>query len=155
MASHVQTASVLHLMQEVDHPEKEIFEAVGDISGMEFPDTSMLVGIYIQQGRTKGGIITNRLSLESIYQGKVGVVLKMPLAPMPKSEIVAWDGKPPKVGDWVFFNPDNGQALNICGVGAKMSERLKAQDLELIGWPCRLVEAKYILGRVKDPRSVV
>lgn len=156
--SQLTTASLLHLMQEGDDPAKEIVESVGDLSEIELVDTGILVGIYIQQSKTKGGLITNIMSKASVFQGKVGLVLKLPNAPLPKSEADAWGGpdKLPKVGDWIVFNPDNGQQLSVHGIGAKPSERLKDIDLELFaGWPCRVVEAKYIIGRVKNPRSIV
>lgn len=154
--SQVTTASMLHLMQEGKEPEKEILAAIGDISEIDCFGTNVLVGIYIQSSKTKGGLITDTMSRESIYQGKVGLVLKLP-------ETKDFDRLRPRfgkrglrVGDWVTYNVGNGDQLSVMGVGSKRTERLAEVGLEIYsGWPCRRVPAEWIEERITNPRSVV
>lgn len=155
--SQLSTASIMHLMIEDSDPAKEILDAVGDLSDIELTEDLVLVGIYIQQGKTKGGLITTQLSIESVYQGKVGLVLKLPPQGLTEREHKAWGGadKLPKVGDWVYFKADDGMSMSVHGTGGKRSERLQDLGINIDGWPCRMFEAKYILGRVKEPRSIV
>lgn len=154
--SQLTTASMLHLMEVNEHPEEEIKASVGDLKDFEWSDDSILCGIYIQPGKTKGGIITSAMSKQSVYQGKVGLVLKLPAKPFADDRIAAWGGKPPKVGDWLVFNPNDGQMMSIMGAGAKPSQRMKDIDFELYaGWPCTLIQEKFVYGRIKDPTAVV
>lgn len=155
--SQIKAVSLLHLMQEDDHPEDEIKAAVGNLDQIEMAGESILIGLYVQQGKTKGGLITQSLSIESIYQGKVGLVLKTSNQDFTDQEKKAWggEGRLPKVGEWVFFKADDGIALSVLGTGAKRSPRLTDLGIEMDGWPCRVFEPRYILGRIKSPRSVV
>jgi hypothetical protein len=154
--SQITTASMLHLMREDENPKEEILSAIGDISDIELFGTNILLGIYIQSSTTKAGLITSSMSRESIYQGKVGLVLKLPVAPFPEKILARFGGKPPQVGDWVTFNVGNADQLSVMGTGSKNVSRLADVGLEIYsGWPCRRIPAEYIEERVKNPRSIV
>lgn len=153
--SQLATSSMLHVMREDGKPIEEIMEAVGDISAMDVVNDAVLIGIYIQQGMTKGGLVIARLSIESAYQGKVGLVLKTPRGGYSTHTQDTWAGKPPKVGEWVYFRPSNGDPVSVCGEGAVQSKRLDDLGINLVGWPCLIMGSEFIMGRIKEPRSIV
>ena len=64
----------------------------------------VMCAIYRRPTRTKSGlIITDQQQEEDIWQGKVGLILKM--GPLAFSEDTDhhWGGKIPQVGDWVLW----------------------------------------------------
>lgn len=154
--SQLTTASMLHVMKEDSDPAAEIFKACGSLDDIECFHTNILVGIYIQSSVTKGGLITGMMSRESIFQGKVGLILKMPVAPLPEKLALAFGKKPLAAGDWVVFNVGNADQVSYNGKGSKRIERLADVGLELYsGWPCRRIRAEYIEERISGPRVIV
>lgn len=99
----------------------------------------ILTAIYRRPEKTEGGIIlTDNVKGEDLYQGKVGLILKVgPLIHERNKDLDLWfQGHLPKPGDWVIVRVGDTYAFNINKV------------------PCRLVEAKQLRGRVTHPDLV-
>ncbi len=119
-------------------PTKEIYEKLnGAHTDFDTFGTDVLLAIYQRPEKTAGGIyMGDNARGEDLYQGKVGLVLKVgPLVSGP--DLDKWfAGKFPKVGDWVVVRVGDTYAFNLNGV------------------PCRTVEAKQLRGRHKEPDMV-
>jgi len=163
--SSVATTGMLHDMKPTVDIGAEIRRSVGDLSGIEVFGQQILVGIYLRGETTQGGIIMPGLQKEDLYQGKVVLILKMgPTATsvMERDHDMKhlpnpWGARPPRVGDWVFHSASQAFDLNVKGEGAKTSPAI-AKDFPAIrdkGWPCRLVYAADLYGRVDDPLMLV
>lgn len=115
-------SKVLALSQATD-PKQGILDAVGDISQLEVSHNFILIAIYIEPEKTKGGILMPHKTIqESIYQGKVGLVLKHgPLAYV-DDESNKFMGQKIAPGDWVVFRNSDGLDLDVNGVRCKFIE---------------------------------
>lgn len=127
---------------EMDHGEKDpaelIREKVGDLSGLDLAGVQVLVGTYIRPGKTKGGIIlTDKIKDEDLYQGKVGLVLKVAPGAFVDAADAKFNGFTVKEGDWVFFRVMDGAALSIQG------------------HHCRMLEDVHVRGKLKNPDMVL
>ena len=78
----VASASKIEQISQSSDPRAAIIKAVGDLSGARVTADLVLLGTYIRNEKTAGGIIRPQENLkEDEYQGKVGLVLKKgPLA---------------------------------------------------------------------------
>ena len=78
----VASASKIEQISQSSDPRAAIIEAVGDLSGAKVTADLVLLGTYIRNEKTAGGIIRpTEVLKEDEYQGKVGLVLaKGPLA---------------------------------------------------------------------------
>lgn len=75
---------------------------------------SVLVAIYRRPEKTKGGIIRPESNLdEDVYQGKVGLVLKVGPYPADEEDMKFFNGKLPEVGDWVVFRASDGISFGL------------------------------------------
>lgn len=140
----------------------EIWDAVGDLSGFEIFGTQILVACYARP-TVHRGIITAGMSggssieSEDIWQGKVGMVIKTTPAsfktpagdPLP---VGLFGGYYPEPGEWVVFAPQNTQQLSVMGDSALQLEEGRGWRS---GWPCRLIFARDLIGRVAKPHMVV
>ena len=112
--------------------DRELLKAIGDISDIEVLNDRILIGIYRHEGVTQGGIITaGKTSLESDYQGKVGLVLKI-------GPLVNVEGKSQtrgvelKIGDWVVVNPSSGLSMHAGQHGSsRMLRMLIEKDIHM------------------------
>jgi hypothetical protein len=132
-----------------DDIASEIWGAVGDLAGFEVFGSQILIGVYCRPPVLKNGFrIGGQMALEDVWQGKVGLVLKIgptafrattrrtetqtsfPLGPDTEAfneevEIVEegdekrFNGRIPEVGDWVFSRVQDCEQLNYKGAGAK------------------------------------
>lgn len=76
--------------------------------------SSLLVAMYRRPEKTKGGVyLTDRVLEEDLYQGKVGLVLKMGPYPFDEEDRKYFGDNPPKVGDWVVFNTNSGTPFGL------------------------------------------
>lgn len=124
-------------------PKKALIDSLGDISGWEVFRALVMVATYIEPETTPGGIIKpDRTLLESRFQGKVGLVVKMGPLAFKDDNIAKFGGVKVQVGDWVFYNASDGFELYSV-------ERQKSE-----GTCCRLFEDVRIMGRVADPSLV-
>lgn len=121
-------------------PAEEIHDHLaGAHDGFQVNGVDILIAIYQRPLKTKGGIIiTETAQGEDLYQGKVGLILKVgPLVNDTNKDLFLWfGGKLPKVGDWAVVRVGDTYAFNMNNV------------------PCRLVEAKQLRGLVAQPDSV-
>lgn len=120
--------------------KEEILEKYSLLKDVPVYGASLLVAVYRRPEKTKGGVyLTDRVLEEDIYQGKVGLVLKLGPFPMSEEDIKYFDGSPPKVGDWVVFNTNAGTPLGLFD---------KKGD-------CRfLKERRSVLMTIPDPEMV-
>lgn len=160
------TTAALHRMVRYD-ARREILNAVGDLSGFKLFGTNLIVAPYVQSGLLRGvgeeaevfsldalyeryeaksGLLTQQLSVESIYQGKVYLVLAI------------GDGvKEPryKVGDWIVTLQENTRAVSISAPGAKQSKVLEKLGVTYVGFPCKFLYDADVYMRIDDPDMVV
>ena len=173
----IASTRVLHDWKHDDPEEakREIFAALGDISGFEVFGSQVLVADYIRPVKTRGGIITpGSAQHEDIFQGTVGLVVKIgptafrkgrmeqtgPGASLATAEYVEGDeprfnGRIPEVGDWVYFRPQDSVMISIQGPGSTMQNEGGSRLRDFAGWRCKLVFARDIYGRVTLPHIVV
>ena len=132
------------MLHEVD-PKEALLDKVGDLSGVDIFGSRMLVAIYKRPEKTKSGIIlTDATRKEDIYQGKVGLVIKMgPFC------YVDEDGnkfRDINVGDWVVFRPSDGWQVTL----NTLQQSISKEDTV----DCRLLSDNVVDVRVSNPDSV-
>ena len=120
------------------NPKEAIIKFTGDLSGFEVMGDRVLVGIFMRPEKTKGGIIRPDANKEEdVWQGKVGLVLKLG----PNAFINPDDGslyeQRVEVGEWVVFKVGDGWQLEV----NKM--------------PCRMIKDTNFIAKVKDPMMVL
>lgn len=131
-------ANKLAMMDHIEDPKRVIQDKVekyihpAKVAGWKF-----LVGIYIRPDKTKGGIyLTDRIRDEDIYQGKVGLVLKLgPTAFVDDDRRNFHPDSVPEVGDWVLYGANEGRA---CEIG---------------GHPCRFIDDTSLLAIIPHPNG--
>lgn len=103
-----------------DDPKQVIQDSIGTLPADVVQFSRILVAIYKPPLITKsaGGIIfTNAMSEEDVeeyyWQGKVGLVVAMGPQAYVDDESAKFHGTKNKVGDWVWFQPSNGQACEV------------------------------------------
>ena len=134
----VVTASQIQALSQAADPKKAILAAVGDLSKQEVFSDLVLVGTYIRNERTAGGIIRPIDNVkEDEYQGKVGLVLKSG----PDAVGYSHDGAPDSgpnaaIGTWVVYAIKDGWPVQINGT------------------PCRFVPYSKLRMRITDPNLV-
>jgi co-chaperonin GroES (HSP10) len=119
-------------------PKEAIIKFIGDLSTFEVMGDRVLVGIYMRPEKTRGGIIRPDANKEEdVWQGKVGLVLKLG----PNAFIDPDDGslyeQRVEVGDWVVFKVGDGWQLEV----SKM--------------PCRMIKDTNFIAKIKDPMMVL
>lgn len=119
-------------------PAKAIPALVGNLDGVEIIGDMVLVGIYIRPEKTAGGIIRPTINKqEDVWQGKVGLVLKLGPDAFCNPETGIQYTQHVNVGEWCVFKVGDGWSLHI-------------ND-----YPCRLVRDTSIRLKVKDPNVVL
>lgn len=121
-------------------PEKVIFDAMGDISGLEIYHNQVLIAVYQRPERTIGGIIvpdtTGGTRDEDKWQGKVGLIVKLGPDAFDDPGGKWFRDVNLKVGDWVIFRPSDGWAITV------------HKTL------CRILEDTVIRGKIDHPDRV-
>jgi co-chaperonin GroES (HSP10) len=112
----------------MDHaidPKEDLFNKLGDLSGVDIAANRVLCAVYQRPEKLKSGIVLpNSFVNEDKYQGKIGLIVKAgPLAFDTESEWFA--GIDYKVGDWVMFRPSDGWSLNIHDVLCRIIDDVK------------------------------
>lgn len=129
-----------NVRMKTDPVKKEIFDAIGDLSKLDrLFSARILIAIYIQPRKTKGGIIlTDKELMEDVWQGTVGLVLKKgPRAFVDDEDAGSkFYGQNVEIGDWVTFRPGDGKRTQINGVN------------------CRIMEDTQIDGVTTDPTLI-
>jgi hypothetical protein len=120
---------------------------------LEVFGSDVLIATYIESEKTKGGIIRPDMNLrESIFQGKVGVMLKpgedaflfrgsFPYHTKRKGEtdeqyLIRVDKSTPKLGDWLYYRTSDAWMCKFNGVN------------------CRIIPDSCIKGRISDPELI-
>lgn len=131
-------------------PKREILDKLGDLSHVEIAQNEVLLAIYVRPEKTAGGIIvTQKTRKEDVYQGKVGLVVKIGSGCVFKRED-AYSGEkfdlPIALHDWVVVRTSDSWSLDING----NADGLSINDFV----PCRLIRDKHIRLRVSNPQVV-
>lgn len=139
MVSNIGATKSFHSMEHDVDPKQTVLDAVGDIEAVEITGVQILVGTYLRPEKTSGGILlTDTIRDEDIYQGKVGMVLKVaPGAFVDGGPDAKFNGFIVKPGDWVFYRVADGFSMSINS------------------HHCRLLEDVHIRGRVPHPDIII
>lgn len=125
-------------MQHDKSPEEVIRETVGDVSEIEVTGVGVLIGTYVRPAKTKSGLyLTEKYRDEDVYQGKVGLVLKVAPGAFEDGADVKFHGFKSKPGDWVTYFVGDGRSLLVRG------------------YHCRLVEDVHVRLRIPNPDLVM
>jgi hypothetical protein len=185
--SELYTTAALHRMVRYD-ARREILNAVGDLSNIELFGTNLIVAPYVHSGllrspaeapevlsldalyeryEAKTGLLTAKLSIESIYQGKVYLVLAVgaDLQIPPdryddenEAQYAArrerWERRRLKPGDWIATLQENTRAVSISAPGAKQSKMLEYLGITYVGYPCKFLYDADVYMRINDPDMV-
>ncbi len=122
------------MLHKID-PRTEIIEKFGKVlDGFEILNNEVLIATYLRPETTKGGIIlTPKVLGEDVFQGKVGLVVKVgPSCDFPTVPIA--------LHDWVMIKSSDGLAMEILSGNDKI--------------PCRLAMDKYVRVKLADPQLV-
>lgn len=79
MSQHAVSA-ILHTIHHDDPGEaaKEVIDAVGNLDDFVIFGAQVLIGVYVRPATTRGGFIIGAdTTLEDVWQGKVGLILKI------------------------------------------------------------------------------
>lgn len=142
MVSNIGMTRSFHNM---DHsgkdPSEAVWEAVGGretIDKIELTGVQVLVGTYLRPEKMKSGlIITSKIRDEDIYQGKVGLVLKVAPGAFVDGPDAKFNGFKVSPGDWVFYSVQDGKAMSI------------------MGHHCRRLEDIHVGGRTPSPDIIL
>src|SRR5450631_4106372 len=92
----------------IDPERQEIIDKLGDLSHVKVAQNEFLMAIYVRSNRTPSGLyMTDKSVKEDVYQGKVGLVVKIGAA----CKFVRQDaagreyGVPVQLHDWVVVRP--------------------------------------------------
>ena len=97
----------------------------------------VLVATYIRPEKTQGGIIRPTVNVqEDIWQGKVGLVVKVGEQAFVDDDAIRFYGQKVNVGEWCVYRVGDAWSLNI-------------ND-----YPCRLIKDSAIKLKVRDPGVV-
>ena len=118
-------------------PKAEIFKKVGDLSKETIMYNMVLLACFVKPERTKGGVIlTDTSKEEDIWQGKVGMVLKLGPDAFKDDDDFSFNGQKADIGEWVVFKVGD------------------AWQIQVGEWPCRLVRDSAIRMKVSDPSII-
>jgi hypothetical protein len=133
----VLSASKIEQISQANDPKKAIIDAVGDLSKMDVFSDLVLVGTYIRNEKTAGGIIRPKEVLqEDEFQGKVGLVLKTGPLAYADWEDETTAGQNAKPHTWVVFAIKDTWPVQINGTA------------------CRFVPYEKLRARLQDPTAV-
>lgn len=119
-----------------DNPKQAILDVIGDLSGVEIMGDRVLIGTLIRPEKTKGGIIRPDANKEEdVWQGKVGLVLKLGPDAFKDTSDYSFS-RTIQVGEWCIYQVGD------------------AWSLQVNHCPCRLVRDVNIRMVVKDPNIV-
>lgn len=133
----VLSATKIEQIAQAKDPKAAIISAVGDLSKEKIASDLVLLGTYIRNEKTAGGIIRPVDTLkEDEYQGKVGLVLASgPLA----------------YGDW----EDDEHRGEFARPGIWVVYQIKdAWPVQINGTACRMIPYDKIRMQVSDPAKV-
>ena len=133
----VASASKIEQISQSSDPRAAIIRAVGDLSGARVTADLVLLGTYIRNEKTAGGIIRPQENLkEDEYQGKVGLVLKKGPLAYADWEDDAERGQSAELHTWVVYAIKDAWPVQINGTA------------------CRFIPYDKIRMQITDPSMV-
>jgi len=118
-------------------PADVIREEVGDLSKVDLFHNQILVGVYKRPEKTKGGIIiTQKSAGEEVFQGVVGLVLKVGPTAFQNDNHNDFKGQNVEPGQWIVYRTSDTHKVAINGT------------------ICRLLEDAHVKLRVPHPDVV-
>lgn len=120
-------------------PKQAIMDIVGPkLADIDVMFNRILVATFIRSEKTIGGIIRPGMNIqEDVWQGKVGLVLKLGQNAFEDDAETSFGGQEVEVGDWVVYKVGDAWALQI-------------ND-----YPCRVVKDSGVILKVKDPSVIL
>lgn len=106
------------------------------LDDVDVRDSNILVAAYVAPEKTAGGIIRPTTNVQQdIWQGKVGLILKMGAEAF-KYTSRGYESKdePYEVGDYVMYHASD------------------ARDLIMLGVACKIVDSSLVRMRASDPQ---
>lgn len=117
----VLSATKIEQIAQAKDPKTAIIKAVGDISGARVCTDLVLLGTYIRNEKTAGGIIRPVDTLkEDEYQGKVGLVLASGPLAYGDWEDDEHRGENARPGSWVVYQIKDAWPVQINGTACRM-----------------------------------
>ena len=102
-------------------PKIELLKQLGDTSGVDVFNNSVLVAVYVRPEKTKSGIfITDKYRDEDRIQGKAGLVVKMGSSAFFDASGSWFKNVRVEPHDWVIFRPSDGWPINVNGVACRL-----------------------------------
>lgn len=118
-------------------PADVVRDEVGDLSNVTVFHNQILVGIYTRPNKTKSGIIlTEKTQQEDVFQGVVGLVLKVGPTAFQDDANNQFRGQSVKEGEWIVYRPSDTHKVSVNGK------------------VCRLLEDAHVKLRVAHPDMV-
>lgn len=112
-------ATVLKTKVQLDPKRKAILDKLGDLSHLRIAQNEFLMAIYIRSNMSPGGILmTDKTVKEDVYQGKVGLVVKIGSNchfTRNDAETGRTYGIDVNLYDWVVARPGENWAIDING----------------------------------------
>ena len=131
------SASKIEAISQAADPKAAILSAVGDLSKQDVFADLVLVGTFIRNEKTAGGIIRPKENVvEDEYQGKVGLVLKRGPLAFDDWEEGDQRGDNAQLGSWVVYAIKDAWPVQINGTA------------------CRFVPYSKLRMRITDPNLV-
>ena len=114
-----------------------------DIEPIRMLPTHVLVALYVREKVSASLYSAAQTQDEDIWQGKVGLVLKLGPKAFQSDERVSFDGfVPPVIGEWAVFRNSDGWDLGIVPFGEQRHIR------------CRLIADEDIKAVVPRPEMI-
>lgn len=102
-------------------PKEELLKSLGDLSGIELFNNTILLAVYIRPQRTKSGIfLTDRTTDEDRYQSKVGLLVGSGPMAFTDQEGNWFSGVNISNHDWLVYRPSDGWNVTVNGVLCRM-----------------------------------
>jgi hypothetical protein len=132
-------AQAMSMLHERD-PRDELWEGVSEFLGQIEPlGSGVVVAIYVRPEKLKSGLILSRAHTpnEDLYQGKVGLVLKLGPIAFLEDDSHRFGERTPRPGDWIVSSVGETFAFTLGKV------------------PCRIVEDVSVRAIVDQPDIVL
>jgi hypothetical protein len=144
------SATALKPKSAPDPRREAILEKLGDLSHIKVAQNEFLMAIYVRSNRSPSGLyMTDKTVKEDIYQGKVGLVVKIGTAckfVRTNADTGITYGIPVELHDWIVVRPSDTWAMDVNA----NPEALAREDFVT----CRLVYDDMVRMVIDDPGAV-
>ncbi len=125
-------------VSEATDPKQAILDRVSKaVAKIDVMYNMVLLGTYARPAKTAGGVWRPETNVqEDMWQGKVGLVLKMGASAFKDDAEFSFEGSRATVGDWVVYKVGDAWSITISD------------------YPCRLVKDSAIRLKVIDPQVI-